>query len=57
MHELFHIVQPQRSLRCAMCGWREAFDQDELSAMVMLDLSAAFDVVDSEILLDKPRLY
>ena len=31
--------------------WLEAFDQDKITAVVMLDLSAAFDVVDPEILL------
>ena len=37
--------------------WLEAFDQDKLTAVVMLDLSAAFDVVDPEILLKKLSIY
>ena len=37
--------------------WLEAFDENKISAAVMLDLSAAFDVVDTQILLDKLRLY
>ena len=37
--------------------WVEAFEDDKLSAVVMLDLSAAFDVVDHEILIQKLEIY
>ena len=37
--------------------WLEAFDQDKLTAVVMVDLSAAFDVVDPGILVEKLRIY
>ena len=37
--------------------WLEALDNEEISAVVMLDMSAAFDVVDHELLLGKLRLY
>ena len=37
--------------------WLEALEDHQLSAVIMLDLSAAFDVVDHDILLDKLNLY
>ena len=37
--------------------WVEAVDRGELSGVCMLDMSAAFDVVDHEILLGKLKLY
>ena len=38
-------------------NWIEAFENDEVSAVIMLDMSAAFDVVDIDILLSKLALY
>jgi hypothetical protein len=37
--------------------WLEALENNEISAVVMLDMSAAFDVVDYVILLDKLKIH
>ena len=37
--------------------WLEALEDNEVSAVVLLDMSAAFDVVDHQILLDKLHLF
>ena len=38
-------------------SWAEAFDRGEISAVLMLDMSAAFDLVDHQILLKKLHVY
>ena len=37
--------------------WLDAVENNEVSAVDMLDMRAAFDVVDHEILLDKLKIY
>ena len=37
--------------------WLEAAEQGVLAGVCMLDMSAAFDVVDTELLLEKMKLY
>ena len=37
--------------------WMEALEKGDITAVIMLDMSAAFDVVDHDILLDKLKLY
>ena len=38
-------------------AWTEAHEQNKISAVVMLDMSAAFDVVDPKILVEKMKIY
>ena len=38
-------------------SWIEAIENDEISATVLIDMSAAFDLVDHKILMDKMKLY
>ena len=37
--------------------WLEALEQGKLAAVCMIDMSAAFDVVDTDLLLEKLKLY
>ena len=38
-------------------NWVEAFENDEITAVILCDQSAAFDVCDHKILLDKLKIY
>ena len=40
-----------------MDTWVEAFDTEELSAVLMLDMSAAFDLVNHDLLFKKLEAY
>ena len=37
--------------------WIEAFDNDNISSVLMLDMSAAFDLVDHVLLVKKLKVY
>ena len=61
LHPSHHGFRAKHSTVSALVqmfdSWIEAFEDDEVSAVIMLDMSAAFDVVDHVILLDKLALY
>jgi hypothetical protein len=61
LHPSHHGFRAKHSTVSALIqmfdSWIEAFEDDEVSAVIMLDMSAAFDVVDHEILLGKLALY
>ena len=60
-HPNHHGFRPNHSTATALAQiydyWVEKAEAKELSAALLLDLSAAFDVVDHTILLDKLKLY
>ena len=37
--------------------WLDALEQGDMAGVMMIDMSAAFDVVDTDILLEKLKLY
>ena len=61
LHPSHHGFRSKHSTATALIqmfdSWMEAFENDEVSAVIMLDMSAAFDVVDYDILLSKLALY
>ena len=38
-------------------SWVEAYQEDKVTAVVLLDMSSAFDLVDKSILIEKLKLY
>ena len=60
-HPNHHGFRPNHSTATALSQlydiWIRGAEDKELSAVLLLDLSAAFDVVDHQILLDKLELY
>ena len=61
LHPAHHGFRSKHNTSTAMLQmfdtWLEALENDEKSAVIMIDLSAAFDVVDHTILTDKLELY
>lgn len=60
-HPNHHGFRKQHSTSTALLqmydGWVEAADKGQITGVCMLDLSAAFDVVDHDLLLEKLQLY
>ena len=61
LHPSHHGFRAKHSTSTALIqmfdSWIEAFEHGEVSAVLMLNMSAAFDVVDHQILLNKLELY
>ena len=61
LHPSHHGFRSKHSTASALIQmfdtWIEAFEKNEVSAVIMLDMSAAFDVVDHDILINKMALY
>ena len=61
IHPSHHAYRPSHNTTTALIEmidfWVEAFEDDEISAAVMCDQSAAFDVCDHKILKDKLEIY
>ena len=61
LHRSHHGFRGQHSTCSALLemydGWLTASSRNQIAATIMLDLSAAFDVVDHKILLDKLKIY
>ena len=61
LHPSHHGFRSMHNTSTAMLQmfdtWLDAMENDDISAVIMLDLSAAFDVVDHNILIQKLKLY
>ena len=61
LHPFHHGFRAKHNTSTALLQmldvWLHALEDNKLTAVIMLDMSAAFDVVDHEILLDKLKLY
>ena len=61
IHPSHHAYRPLHSTTTALIemidNWAEAYENEEISAVVMYDQSAAFDVCDHEILKNKLNIY
>ena len=61
LHPFHHGFRSKHNTSTALLQmvdvWLEALEDQEISAVVMLDMSAAFDVVDHSILLSKLKLF
>ena len=61
LHPSHHGFRKNHSTTTALLemysSWVDAYEQDKVTAVVLLDMSAAFDLVDKTILIEKLKLY
>ena len=61
LHHSHHGFRKHHSTTTALLemysSWVEAYQEDKVTAVVLLDMSAAFDLVDKSILIEKLKLY
>ena len=61
LHPFHHGFRQRHSTSTALLqmfdSWVEAFDNKDITAVLMLDMSAAFDLVDHDLLLQKMAEY
>ena len=61
LHHSHHGFRKHHSTTSALIemysSWVEAYEKDKVTAVVLLDMSAAFDLVDKSILTEKLKLY
>ena len=61
LHHSHHGFRKNHSTTTALLemysNWVDAYEEDKVTAVVLLDMSAAFDLVDKSILIEKLKLY
>ena len=61
LHPNHHAYRAQHNTTTALIqmydGWLQAVESDQLAGVCMLDMSAAFDLVDHDLLIQKLELY
>ena len=61
LHHSHHGFRKNHSTATALLemysNWVEAFEDEKITAVILLDMSAAFDLVDKSILVEKLKLY
>ena len=57
LHGYRHVRSTQTALMTMYDRWVKAAADGQVSGVILLDLSAAFDLVDPELLISKLRIY
>ena len=61
LHHSHHGFRQHHSTATALLemysNWLDAFEDEKITAVILLDMSAAFDLVDKSILVEKLKLY